>query len=386
MPEPPPPSSTPSGAELAATVKGLARQRGFALVGIACAEPLPEALTRLHHWLAAGHHARMDWLTRDPARRADVRRTMPEAHSVLMLGMPYADATARQHPPAPSRLHGRVSRYARGADYHGVIEERLRLLARDLEELAARRDLEPPAWHAFVDAQPLMERQYAQKAGLGFIGRHTLLIHPARHGGGSWFFLAALALSWPLPADAPLEGTCGSCTRCLDACPTGAFPQPGVLDARRCISYLTIETKEPVDDPALATAMSDHLFGCDICQEVCPYNKLAPPLPPDSPFEGEGFLDLREVLAIRSNREFNVRFAGSPIQRARRRGLQRTAAQMLVNHARTTPPGEAAAWRELDELAEAVRALALSEAEEPRLRAVLEARLRDFDALRPATP
>jgi epoxyqueuosine reductase len=348
--------------EQALRLKRAARARGFQLAGIAPAEPLERELRRLTDWIAAGFHGAMEWIAKEPERRLDPRQTMPEARCVLMLGMSYhqqdgagpGDRDAPR-PAAPRNVvdlnltgdnvaggtvdddnvvagevlpstpggRGRIARYARGRDYHDLIGERLALLAADAAAIAGR-DL---AWRPFVDAGPLMERAFAERAGLGFVGKNTCLIHP---GGGSWYFLAGLALDLPLPADDPIDGTCGRCTRCLDACPTAAFEAAGRLDARRCISYLTIEQRDAIGDDSLAARLDGWAFGCDVCQDVCPYNKSPEPCA-EPEFDGPATLDLRALLAIRTNADCNARFRGSPLQRARRRGLQRTAAHLLVN-------------------------------------------------------
>jgi len=357
----------------------LPNSHGFQLSGIAAAADLPDELARLHSWLAKGYHGGMAYLAHHPERRADVRLSEPRARSVLMLGMNYYQGEREEE--LPSLAHGRVSRYARGKDYHDLIGQRLERLAQDLAKAGEELGWEPLHWRAFVDASPLLERQYAERAGLGFVGKHTLLIHP---GTGSYYFLAGLALSWDLPPSDPLEGTCGRCTRCLDTCPTDAFPQAGVLDARRCISYLTIEHKGPIDDSELARGLGDWVFGCDACQDVCPYNKNAPPTR-EADFRGPAFVDLRALAALRTNRESNEALAGLPMQRARRRGLQRTAALLMVNRAEemlASGVREACEWTELDELAVLLRQRAAEDAENPGLAESLRNALGRYDLMR----
>jgi epoxyqueuosine reductase len=346
--------TAPDPAALAQALKRAARARGFQLAGVAEAVDLPEDLRRLERWLEAGRQGQMAWMEREPDRRADVRRSLPEARSILMLGMNYFQGERVENPPEPVGW-GRIARYARGSDYHDLIGERLELLAQDAADLAGRA----VASRAFVDASPLLERAYAERAGLGFIGKNGCLIAP---GLGSWVFLAGLALDLVLPPDDPLSGTCGRCSRCLTACPTDAFPAPWELDARRCISYLTIENRDPIEDESLTRGLGDWAFGCDVCQDVCPYNKKAPATD-EAAFLGPAFVDLRALLAIKTNREFNQGFLGSPLQRARRKGLQRTAAHLLANQleAASASPQERAA------MAGSLEKLASEETENPAL-------------------
>jgi len=300
---------------LAIWIKRRAKELGFALAGVAKAEALPADLARLEQWIRAEHHGTMAYMARHPERRADPRITMPTARSIVMLAMTYGRPDDAG--PRPSPHHGRIASYARGRDYHLVIEEKLTRLAEDIAEHIGH----PIASKKFIDAGPLLERAYAQRAGLGFVGKNTCLIHPEL---GSNFFIAALALDVELRTDDPVDGTCGRCTRCLDACPTQAFTAPGELDARRCISYVTIETKTP-PSPEIAANMAPWVFGCDVCQDVCPYNKFAPEAG-DTAFDGPAWIDLRDLLAIRANSDYNEQTRERPLERPRRRGMQRSAA------------------------------------------------------------
>ncbi|HSG99453.1 MAG TPA: tRNA epoxyqueuosine(34) reductase QueG, partial [candidate division Zixibacteria bacterium] len=246
-------------------VKSLARQAGFDLCGVCPAEPLERDSRRFRRWLAEGFHGQMDYLAREPERRTDPRLLMPGAKSIIALALNYY---LPNHELRPG--HGRVARYARGRDYHKVSEGKLKKLIAAIcqadQNLESRRD-----FRAYVDYGPLLERAYAERAGLGFIGRNSLLI---TEEFGSWVLLSEIITTLELEPDEPDQkrhGSCGSCRRCLDHCPTGAILAPGVVDARKCISYLTIEQRGEIE-AELRAQVGDNLFGCDICQEVCPFN------------------------------------------------------------------------------------------------------------------
>jgi epoxyqueuosine reductase len=315
---PRPPPSPP--ADLADRVKALALALGFDLAGVARAEPTPETAF-LREWLARGYAGEMGYLARRVEDRVDPRRLLPGAASIVMVGLVY-DPGGRS--PSPMG-HGAVARYAGGEDYHDVLGERLRALAAALEPLAGAA----VATRAYVDTGPVQERVFAARAGLGWIGKNTCLIHPRL---GSYLFLGALLTDLVLAPDAREPDHCGSCRACLDACPTQAFAAPYLLDATRCISYLTIEARESVP-VALREAHGDLVFGCDICQEVCPWNtRERRSVPPDR-------LGLRARLAPRPEwvgpalawlldlREDAWRLAtrGTALRRAKYRGLLRNA-------------------------------------------------------------
>lgn len=307
-------------AELTKAVKARAAELGFSLVGV-CPAIAPSGLVRLDEWLAAGYAGQMHYL---PARRAAYehpRHVLEGARSVVMLALPYR--TAQAVPPAAGQ--GRVSSYAWGtADYHDVIHAKLKELARTLQQTVPQARV-----RGIVDTAPFLEREFAQLAGLGWIGKNTLLLNkPA----GSYFFLAALLTDQVLAYDAPYEADhCGSCRACLEACPTGAFPQPFVLDATRCISYLTIELQGPIPRE-LRPGVGDWLFGCDVCQEVCPWNRRAPRSPEAGfqPQPGSNPMDLAELFFL-DEAAFRQRFRHTPLWRARRRGILRNAAIVLGN-------------------------------------------------------
>lgn len=304
---------------LEARLKAQAHVLGFELAGIAVAAPA-DGFERLRAWLERGFAGTMAYMQRHAEARRHPASILPEVRSVVMVGMNYKPAAE----PASSSALGKVARYARGADYHDVLRERL-------NRLLAWLQTERPGCQGrgVVDTAPLLERDFARRAGLGWFGKNTMLLNKRL---GSYFFLGALLVDLDLQPDAAHETNhCGTCTACLDACPTAAFPSPGVLDARRCISYLTIELKGvvPVE---LREGVGDWLFGCDVCQEVCPWNRKAParvePL-----LLGERELEALDPVALLSltEEEFRRCFRGTALLRTRRRGLLRNAALVLGN-------------------------------------------------------
>jgi epoxyqueuosine reductase len=292
-----------------------ARAAGFDLVGVGRAEPLVEGGERLREWQEAGMAADMGYMQRPVELLSNPKKLQKSAKSVVSLGVSYYPG---DH-PENARGGGRVARYAWGRDYHEVIKERLFRLRGELEEELGVRIKA----RGFTDAVPLLERSAAQHAGLGFFGRNSCLINDRV---GSYFFIADLIVDLDLEPDEPGTGTCGRCTRCMDRCPTGAIKAPGVVDARLCISYLTIENKGEIPR-SLRPLVGDWAFGCDVCQEVCPYNKRKATRsrwPEFSEESGAGpYLELEEVLEIRSDEEFERRFAGTPLTRPGRAGLLR---------------------------------------------------------------
>ena len=303
-------------------IRALARECGFELAGIARAEPSADA-ARYHQWTAAGFAGEMRYLTDHRAQvRDDPRRLLQEARSIVCVGKLYNTPQ-----PYSTRFNeagrGWISRYAWGADYHDVVRAGLERLDARLRE----RWAEGYASRICVDTAPLLERSYARAAGLGWIGKNGCLINQQ---SGSWFFLGELLTSLELPPDAPPPERCGSCTRCIDACPTGAispFQGAHAVDSRLCISYLTIELRGPVPEP-LRTQMGHHVFGCDICQDVCPWNRRAPATA-EAAFGPEHFAPPLEMLASISEDEFRQMFRRSPVWRTKYRGFLRNVAAAM---------------------------------------------------------
>ena len=310
----------PNATELARLAKAHAYAVGFDLVGIAALGPA-ETAREFDAWLAAGRAGAMHYLERGAEKRRDTRLPLPGTTHAIVVALDYGG----------KEPNGPVARYARGDDYHDVMESRLRELHARLERDAGRAIAAKP----YVDTGPILERDLARRAGLGWFGKNTNLLNPRL---GSFFFLGALVVDLPLVPDAPFEDDrCGTCTRCIDACPTGAIVAPRKLDATKCISYLTIELKDEIP-LELREKLGALIYGCDICQEVCPWNvRFARELAPDSPFQPRAALadkDARtlaiELLAM-SQDEFSAAFKGSPMKRAKLRGLQRNAAVVLGN-------------------------------------------------------
>jgi epoxyqueuosine reductase len=300
-----------------------AREAGFDLVGVTRADPLEEGGQRLREWQEAGMAADMGYMHRPVELLSDPRKLQKSAKSVVSLGVSYYPG---EHPENTGD-GGRVARYAWGRDYHEVIKGRLFRLRKGLEaELGVRIKA-----RGFTDAVPLLERSAAQHAGLGFFGRNSCLINDRV---GSYFFIADLVVDLYLEPDAPGTGTCGRCARCMDKCPTGAIRAPGVVDARLCISYLTIENRGEIPRD-LRPLVGDWAFGCDICQEVCPYNKRKATVsrwPEFSKDSGAGpYLKMEEVLDIRTDGEFEERFGGTPLTRPGRAGLLRNCCVVAGN-------------------------------------------------------
>jgi len=311
---------TPMGA-LEDRLKQQCHALGFELAGIAPATPA-DGFERLRDWLAKGFAGDMDYMDRHAQTRRHPASVLPAVRSVVMVGMNYNPAVRGQG--SGGKGGAKVARYARGFDYHDVLRRKLRLL---LEWV--RHEVPGCQGRGIVDTAPLLERDFARRAGLGWFGKNTMLLNKRL---GSYFFLGALLLDVELRAD-PAHEThhCGTCTACLEACPTSAFVAPGEMDARRCLSYLTIELKGPCPDEH-RPHMDQWLFGCDICQEVCPWNRKAPsgaePALQSRP-DLEA-IDLIELVGL-TEEAFRLRFRGTALTRARRRGLLRNAALILGN-------------------------------------------------------
>jgi epoxyqueuosine reductase len=309
----------------AALLKSWALEAGFDRAGVALLGPLEhgEALVR---WLDRGDQAGMEYLGRRLEARLDPSRIFPGARSVLCVALQYhplSNKDGERQPEPKGDLWRRVARYARGQDYHEVMGERLRVV-----ETRVREEFPGCQTRRYVDTGPVLERELAARAGLGAVGKNTMLLHPE---GGSWFLLGELFLSLDLAPDQPLADLCGSCTLCLDACPTGAFPEPYRLDSNRCISYWTIEHRGPLP-PEARRMVGGWVFGCDVCQEVCPWNSTpAGAVHPEMELPPErGELTLERLLRL-PREEYVERFRGSPLKRAKLEGLQRNAAVAMGN-------------------------------------------------------
>jgi len=319
-------------------IKDHARDLGFDWVGITGPEPAPHYPV-FENWLNAGHHGEMGYLGSDRSRlrRADPRRILPECQSILALGVRYPAPELPGEKKDETR-HGKVASYAWGMDYHDILPARLRELVAFIETQVGSPV--PNRW--YTDTGPILERDIAQRAGLGWIGKNTCLIHPKM---GSYFLLAEILLGVELQPDPPFTPDhCGTCTRCLDACPTACILPDRTIDSRRCISYLTIELKGPIPRD-LRPLIGEWVFGCDICQQVCPWNKrfaLSQGDPVFGPRLNLHHPDLTEELALTAE-EFNRKFKGSPVKRSKRRGYLRNIAVALGN---SKDPSAAPALRE----------------------------------------
>jgi epoxyqueuosine reductase len=306
---------------LTSKLKAKARELGFGLVGV-CPAVTPAGVHHFREWLSSGYAGEMSYLADRRQAYEHPRNVLDGARSLLMLALNYRTP---QPPPQLSAGHGRVSRYAWGScDYHDLIRARLRPLVDLLQS-----EVPGSRVRGVVDTAPLLEREFAQLAGLGWQGKNTMLIHPDL---GSWFFLAAVLTDVPLEFDSPFSADhCGTCRACLDICPTNAFPQPYVLDASRCISYLTIELRSALPDE-LRGGVGEWVFGCDLCQQVCPWNRRAPRsgLAEFEPREDLCPMNLVELFQWEEH-DFQQRFRRTPLWRAKRRGLLRNAAIVLGN-------------------------------------------------------
>lgn len=294
--------------ELARQIKAWARDLGFSGATIGRAELPAEVGQRLLDWLAAGHHGEMDYMARHGLLRARPAELVPGALSVVSVRLPYRDPAARDmHAVLADGDKAAIARYALGRDYHKTVRNRLQKLADRLHAAAG-----PLGYRVFSDSAPLMEVALAAQSGLGWRGKHTLLIH---RDEGSFFFLGELLTDLPLPADAPVDAHCGRCTRCLDVCPTQAIVAPYQVDARRCISYLTIELAGAIPEP-LRPLIGNRVYGCDDCQLVCPWNRFAVPTA-EADFAVRHGLDDASLVSLFAWEadEFAQRMAGSPIYR-----------------------------------------------------------------------
>ncbi|MFK8253636.1 tRNA epoxyqueuosine(34) reductase QueG [Ancylobacter terrae] len=348
MTSPPRPLSPAAARRL---LDDLARAEGFDAIGVAAPDSIPHAAPRLAAWLAEGAHGDMDWMADTAGRRGAPRALWGEVGAVVMLGLNYGpDEDPRE--VLSRRSCGAISVYARGDDYHDLIKGKLkRICSRFVPRAGGPENVEVKV---FVDTAPLMEKPLAQAAGLGWQGKHTNLVSRER---GSWLLLGAIATTLDLPPDVPERDHCGSCRACLDACPTAAFPAPYRLDARRCISYLTIEHRGPIPHE-LRAAVGNRIYGCDDCLAACPWNKFAS-------LGREARLAAREAnraprldeLALLDDAAFRARFAKSPIKRT---GLARFRRNVMIAIGNSDDATLApAAVRALDDAAPLVRGAAV---------------------------
>jgi epoxyqueuosine reductase len=305
---------------IARALKVEAQRLDFDACGIARAERLDDEAQRLEQWLTEGRHATMNWMENHFEKRVDPRRLVEGAQTVVSLLHTYYQPI--EHPDDPEV--GKISRYAWGDDYHGVLKEKLYELYHWLDERVGGI-----SGRVFVDSAPVLDKVWAQKSGLGWMGKHTNLLNRQM---GSFFFIAELIVDVPLPPDDPTSDYCGSCTRCIDACPTDAIYQPYAVDANRCISYWTIEHRGDDVPEALKPDFENWIFGCDICQDVCPWNKFkrATDEPRFMPREGVTDTELREWIEL-DLEAFRKRFKKSPVKRAKYEGFLRNVRIALDN-------------------------------------------------------
>ena len=318
-------AETPANVDFAQLIKNRAAVEGFDKVGIVEAERLGLEFHRLEEWLARGYHAGMNWMARAPSKRVDPREMFPAARSVVVVALNYY--TPAQHQDHPGS--GKVSRYAWGDDYHDVLAAKLRSLLAWIKEQRPETE-----GKICVDIQPVMDKAWAVRAGLGWLGKHSNVITAEF---GSWVFLGELLLNLELDYDnTTVEDHCGTCTLCIDACPTQAIVEPYVVDSAKCISHATIELREPSIPDDVSEKLGGWLYGCDICQDVCPWNRFEQGTKEErfEPREGNVNPQLEEILNL-DQETYAQRFRGSAMKRAKLSGLQRNA-RALISKADTS--------------------------------------------------
>ncbi len=307
-------------ASLTRDLKHFCRELGFDAVGIAHAEPLEDEQPRYDEWLRRGYHATLHYMERTRDKRLDPRLVLPSVQSIIVVAISYD--TPHRHRNRPG--YGKLSRYSWGSDYHTIMLPKLERIVEWLAEQIPGTESK-----AYVDTGPVMEKQWARRAGIGWQGKNTNIISRSM---GSFFFLGVVLTSAVLSRDEPIADYCGTCTACIDACPTGALVEPYVLDSSRCISYWTIETKPEVEFPEpIRSNLDGWLFGCDVCQDVCPWNRFRKETTEAAfyPREGATELALDTVLSM-DIEQFRQRFRGSPLKRAKLPGLKRNALMLAA--------------------------------------------------------
>ncbi len=320
----------PQLSQLSTLVKQAAREAGFDLAGIAPVHDAPE-LNYFPEWIAAGHAGEMKYMeARDEAgrlKRASLRHAVPWARSVVVCAINYNTAQPYSTEVNDSQ-RGWVSRYAWGQDYHDAVMEKLRVVEHKLRQEYGEREVPELQTRRYVDTGPLVERVYAKYAGVGWIGKNTCILN---QNLGSWLFLGVILTSLEFEPDVPAPDRCGTCTRCIDACPTDALIAPYQLDANRCIAYLTIEKRGAIPED-IREGIGRHIFGCDICQDVCPWNRKAPVTNAPEFQAREGLVNpALDWLAEMTAEEFREKFRGSPVRRTKYSGLRRNAAIAIGN-------------------------------------------------------
>lgn len=327
-------------------VKEIAIDEGFDLVGIASSKSLDDAAQNIQEYVERGNHASMQWLARNPHQRSDPRYLLPECKSIIALAVNYYLSNNPLNISPKPLIGGRIAKYAQLPDYHKTIFKKLKSIKNKLSQALlndAHYGNDKPSFKLCVDSSSLMEKPWAQEAGIGFIGKNTCLINSQR---GSWFLLGIILTNIELEPDHPQVNHCGTCNRCIDACPTNALNEHGQMDARRCISYQTIENRNNFDSP-IKNSLNEWLLGCDICQIVCPYNIKFQRASSDQNLLGEPileeYIDINRILSIKDEEEFKSIFGSQFV--LRRPGL---------NHLRHTVKNNIAYFHQISEKPESL--------------------------------